>query len=412
MYAIIHVFQISYSQNTPATFVIDSIKIEKNWLTKDKIILQELMFSVGDTVSMEEIVQSESRILNVGNFSEVKLSVDSSNHNLNILCITASDSWMVSPVLIFQGNIKDKNLIFGVNDNNFLGYNVRIYLYHSFGDITRQFGVGVSIPRQLLYKNMSVAVNSTFGEGYYYKYDDRKLVSALACERQNFTIRLTNPYHKDFEYKFSPDINLSLFDHKVDSLVFDNSIRNSLYYHAKYLQISLIESVGFIRRERYRRDGYSFNVSLTCGIGLNSSNPFYYGLGVSFVKYFQINKVLQPSFAFSTGYVSVPYPSMQYQLSATDFKGLYTGEISGKSFYSTYLGLHATYINTNWLVLEQSAFINIGVGGNSISSLVSNSPFCSIGTGFLIGIPKLSYGKVVISMSWSGPDGNWFNLNY
>ncbi|MEL6536417.1 MAG: POTRA domain-containing protein, partial [Bacteroidota bacterium] len=55
---------------------IDSIIIDRNWRTRDKIILRELTFQPGDVVTPQMMKESIDRVWNVGNFATVDWTLD------------------------------------------------------------------------------------------------------------------------------------------------------------------------------------------------------------------------------------------------------------------------------------------------------------------------------------------------
>jgi len=83
--------------------------------------------------------------------------------------VTARDALTIVPILSFNGNKQDWSLSAGVTDNNFLGKNIRFSANGTIGTNTKKVNVGVTIPRQLMYKNMSVSGNVLYGQGNNYR---------------------------------------------------------------------------------------------------------------------------------------------------------------------------------------------------------------------------------------------------
>jgi len=99
--------QVSDSSSTDNNFqVIDSIEITGNDITEEFIILRELTFGIGDTVSQELIEYNRDRIYSLGLFTRVDLlTVQISDKN--ILFINVEESWYIYPIPIIQ--IKDRD---------------------------------------------------------------------------------------------------------------------------------------------------------------------------------------------------------------------------------------------------------------------------------------------------------------
>jgi len=114
---------------------IDSIRIIGNKTTKDFIILRELDFSVGDTVTIKELEYNRSRIISLRLFYSVTLNVVPENGK-NILVITVEESWYIFPVPFF--NLQSNKLsrsTYGMilNWKNFRGRNETIHGLISLG---------------------------------------------------------------------------------------------------------------------------------------------------------------------------------------------------------------------------------------------------------------------------------------
>jgi hypothetical protein len=96
--------------NSSAQITIDSIRIIKNWRTRDKIILEELGFRQGDHIQRSLLDTAMIRIWNIGNFAKVGYELDTLPYNKSLLTIMAQDALTVVPILSFSGNRKDWSL--------------------------------------------------------------------------------------------------------------------------------------------------------------------------------------------------------------------------------------------------------------------------------------------------------------
>lgn len=99
-----------HSQNE--YIIIDSIAIEGNKRTKGPIIFRELLFSAGDTITLDQVPQiinsSKQNLLNTQlfNLAEINIKKWKPDNKVNIL-ITVSESWYFFPAPIFE--LADRN---------------------------------------------------------------------------------------------------------------------------------------------------------------------------------------------------------------------------------------------------------------------------------------------------------------
>ncbi len=85
------------SGNNNLPQVIDSIKITGNDITEDFIILRELTFKIGDTVSTKTLNYNRERIFSLGIFNKVELKTEK-DIGRNILNIIVEESWYIYPI--------------------------------------------------------------------------------------------------------------------------------------------------------------------------------------------------------------------------------------------------------------------------------------------------------------------------
>ena len=390
--------------------VIDSIKIVKNWRTKDKIIREELGFGQGDAVTRGDLDTMMIRIWNIGNFARVTYELDTLPDGGNLLKVLAKDAFTVVPVISFNGSQKDWRLSLGMSDDNFLGRNIRFHISGTMGTNDKSFNMGINVPRQLLYKNMSVSTNLSIGKGINYRYHDGQKSSVIAYHKRQISGGISNPWNEDFKYRFSPNFGWSVFQHVTDSSLVQSEVPFSRHYKVNYLALSLSESVGYIKRMRHQKDGYKIGIGIGAGIGLDAHSPFYYNIGGGAEYHKLFNKVVQFSAKYSSGYTSSVLPSLLFYKGAGDVKGIVTGEISGQAFYTASLGWHFTYINRDWFAMEQSFFVDVGNGKDCYTDLYRNKPLYGVGTGFYFNIPMIPWMSMRLYFTYSGKHSNWFRL--
>jgi outer membrane protein assembly factor BamA len=389
---------------------IDSIVILKNWRSRDAIIREELGFWQGDLVRKSAIDTAIIRLWNVGNFAKVRYELDTFQQGKNLLKIIAQDALTIVPILSFSGNRKDWSLSLGVSDNNFLGRNIELDVSGTMGTNLNNFKLGVTIPRQLLYKNMSVSGNVSYGQGTNYRFENREKTSVVAYSIEQISGGISNPWHEDFKYRFSPNFGWSLFRHKTDTTLAHGEVAFPDQYKIQYLALSVGESVGYVQRKRHQKNGFETSIGIGAGIGLDKDSPAYFSVNYGLRYYKLFNRMLQLSALYSTGFTSSDIPSLLYYLGANNVKGILTGEISGKAYYTGYLGMHLTYVNRDWFALEQSFYVNWGNGKDTYLDLYKTEPLYGVGTGFYMNIPMIPWLGIRFYFTYSGQNSNWFRL--
>lgn len=116
-------------------FIVDSILVEGNEITEEDIILRELTFQAGDTVTAEMLDYNKERIFSLGIFTNVEL-IPSEKENINTILIHVEESWYIYPIPFAQLKDKDWNKIsygFYVVVKNFRGRNETIMTRAAFG---------------------------------------------------------------------------------------------------------------------------------------------------------------------------------------------------------------------------------------------------------------------------------------
>ncbi len=390
---------------------IDSVQIKKNWRTRDKIIMRELQFHPGETVDKTCIENSINQIWNIGNFAYVDYSIDSISPDSYMMNIQAKDAFTLLPYLSFTGTRNDYNLGLGIEDNNFLGRNISLDIRGNIGTYGKNYNLGIQIPRQLLYKNMTLSFQALNGTGNNYRYTGDEKVSVVAYHKRQFSGSIGNPWHTDYYYTFSPNFSWSLFQHKTDTSLIETDVPFVDNYEVNYLALSVGESIGMINRKRHQHDGYSVSAGYGVGIGLDKNSPLYHSFGLNAVYYKLFNPVIEFSSGFSTGYSSSVFPSMIHYLGPANIKGLLTGKESGQGYFSGFVKGSFNYLYFNWFALEQTVYTNFGKADDRYFNIYKKMPRISIGTGFKIWTPMVPWLSASVHFVWLKGSDNWFYLD-
>lgn len=388
---------------------IDSICIEKNWISWNRIIMKEVAFRQGDWVSKGMIDTAIHKIWNIGNFATVKYRIDTLPGNRNLLRITAKDAFNIIPIFSPHGSGKDFTLDLGIMDGNFLGSNLKLMFKYKYGSNSKDILITFNIPRQLLYKNMTIDGAYMMGGSQYYRYNDKEKISGIGYSYKTAYITIGNPFREDYSFEFAPSLTMTWLQESTDSSMIEKGLP-TLDYKVNYMSFSIGEAVGTINYKRHQRDGLTLYLNAGVSLGLDDQSKSYGSLtfGGEYDKLF--NRWLQFTGIFSSGTTTAELPSLLYYKGAYDVKGILTGQISGRSYYTLYLGAHFTYLNKEWIAAEQSLYFNFGNGNDKYSHLFTTKPVYSVGTGFRIYSPMVPWMIILFYISYSPVSSNWYYL--
>jgi outer membrane protein assembly factor BamA len=163
---------------------IDSIKIKGNNTTKDYVILRELTFKEGDTVSTRTLEFNRERVFSLGLFNDVRIALEKGVNGSKAV-IEVEESWYIYPIpfLRFKDGESSKSS-YGVNllYRNFLGRDETIRANLAFG-YDPSFTFNYNIP--VLFSSKKL------GLGFLFNY-------STFVNKTNEGIRLNNG---DYDYK-------------------------------------------------------------------------------------------------------------------------------------------------------------------------------------------------------------------
>ncbi len=404
---------ITHAQKTDASNIwkIDSIQINKNWRTRDKIILRELQFKEGETIDQDCLDRSINQVWNIGSFAQVNYSLDSISPKGHVLNLTARDAFNLVPYITVSGNNDDKNMALGFSDTNFLGRNIDLSLSGNIGTYTSSYKISFGVPRQLLYKNMTLSFQLANGSSNNFRYKNNEKFSVVAYHSKQFSGSIGNPWHTDYKYSFSPNLSWNLFQHKTDTTLVDTDVHFVDNYKVNYLALSIGESFGLINRLRHQHNGYSISGAYGIGIGLNNDSPTYHSFSFGASYYKTINPVIELSASFSTGYTTSTLPSLIHYMNSGDVKGIINGQESGQANYNGKLNAGFTYLDYNWFALEHSIYSHIGMASDHYFDMYKYKPRMSIGTKFRFWTPMIPWLAASIHFTYVKGNNNWFHLD-
>lgn len=141
---------------------VDSIKISGNDKTEDFIILRELTFQPGDTVTESQLKYNSERIFSLNLFTKVEVNRDSINNTK--VNIKVSESWYIYPVpFLDRADKSNNNYSYGIDllYKNFRGRNENLRASVNFGYDPYLF---VMFDNPVMFYNDQIGI--TFGVSY------------------------------------------------------------------------------------------------------------------------------------------------------------------------------------------------------------------------------------------------------
>ena len=163
-------------------FVVDSISITGNEITESFIILRELNFQIGDTLTRSNAIYNRERVYSLGIFNRVFFN-PSIIDSVKILNIEVDESWYIYPVPFIEAKESDlKKLSYGVylRLKNFRGRNE---------DLTAAIALGYDPTFILSYYNPNLEYrnNLFFRTNFSYSDVTNKSLIAEKLNGANFT---------------------------------------------------------------------------------------------------------------------------------------------------------------------------------------------------------------------------------
>jgi len=162
------------------TFAVDSIKIIGNENTEDYIILRELTFSVGDSVSFNQLDYNKERIYSLGIFNFVNVSADTTLNKISVV-INVTESWYIYPIPFYH--LVNDEVRYGIRVvwKNFrgrneklsatvaMGYNPYYSMTYQIPVLSKEYNLGMNISSYYQrIVNPSESTKNIIGEDFEY----------------------------------------------------------------------------------------------------------------------------------------------------------------------------------------------------------------------------------------------------
>jgi len=258
---------LNFSQNTDSLFnselypfIVDSIKLSGNKTTETFIILRELNFSIGDTLTKQNSIYNRERVYSLGIFNHVYF-IPTIVDTKKILTIEVEEGWYIYPIPLIQAKENDLNkLSYGMflRIKNFrgrnedltaaivLGYDPTYYLSYYNPNIVGKENLFIS--STINYSDISN--KSPSAEALYGNSFSQKLIGARLTLGKRFGLFNRLSINSGYSYIetpfYIPGINAS--DDRIDNLVdigigFEHDTRDLTQFPKDGIYSSLIYSV-------------------------------------------------------------------------------------------------------------------------------------------------------------------------
>jgi outer membrane protein assembly factor BamA len=318
--------------------IVDSIIISGNDITEEEIILRELTFSPGDTLTEKLAYYNKERIFSLGIFTKVEIYPLTGKLKDNII-IHVEESWYIYPIPFVQLKNKDWDKLsygFYAVVKNFRGRNETITGKAAFGydpsftlsyykpSVTR--GSNIFFQADVAYTNIKNI--STTAEKLYGNEFDQKLISGQVTTGKRFGL---------FNW-----LSLSLAYNYIEMPFFIKGVS------ASDSRIDRFPSVGvsymFDDRDliQFPKNGLFFDIDwIWKGFGINDAN---YGiLNLDFREYRSLWRELHGKWRFASRFTMgkmIPFYDYSYLGYAEKIRGHFNDQEEGNHFYLSSLELY------------------------------------------------------------------------
>jgi outer membrane protein assembly factor BamA len=329
---------------------IDTIIIQGNHITRDFIILRELTFKQGDTLTQKLAAYNKDRVYSLNIFNQVKVYPLNYNNKINAV-INVDESWYIWPIPFAELKNGDWNKIsYGLDlaIKNFRGRNETVRARAGFGydpSLTLEYMVPVFNYKENIYLSSQLSYNSVqnkslVAEQIYGSIFDQKLINAQITLGKRISLFHNLELTAGFNYietpAYFPGINAS--NQRIDRL---------LYLGAGYV---------YDTRDlaQFPKNGIlgSANV-LVKGLGLNNINYQVYTF--DFREYRPIFWDLISKWRFTTRLTSgksIPYYDYSMLGYQERIRGYLHNVIEGNNYYLTSLEFYHPIIKDMDITLD------------------------------------------------------------
>lgn len=178
---------LAQTESSARNVIVESISLSGNDKTKDQIVLRELLFRTGDTLTQNEfsmlVYRSRQNILNTSLFNFVTIDTLLSRNQDDLLLATVSiillERWYVWPVPIVKMTDRNFNAWWQSRDFTRINYGLDVKWYNFTGRMDELDGViqfGKNHRLSLAYRNPYIDRNKHLGVGFEAGYSKNREV--------------------------------------------------------------------------------------------------------------------------------------------------------------------------------------------------------------------------------------------
>lgn len=297
--------QDSAKDSTEQKFVIGEISIVGNRTTKRHIILRELTFSSGTTVSLKqlqkELIDSKNNLQNTSLFNFVTINTLTDGNKINVVIIV-TERWYLWPVVTFElaetnfnawWENKDFSRInygLGVRKDNFRGRNEKLTLNFQFG-FTEKISIGYSVPYINKGRKLGFSIGFDYGQNHEVNYVSEFNKRQFYKDIDNY---MKKHYRGSLSFDYRPKIRsrhgitLQYFHVEIDDTIRSfnpNYIENDKTL-SEYLALSYRFSIDNRNNKPYPLTGDYFGFEASqIGFGVLNPDIQLFRVGIQY-KYF------------------------------------------------------------------------------------------------------------------------------
>jgi outer membrane protein assembly factor BamA len=269
--------------------IIRSIFIKGNKVTKRHIIIRELSFREGDTISYGELIKkmeaSKKNLLNTSLFNFVTIDTINSSANITDINISVAERWYTWPGPIFELADRNFNVWWETKDperinygfflyrDNFRGRKERLTFYFKFG-YTQQYGISYSVPYLDKRQRSGLGFGVSWSKNHEVNFgslDNRQLFyqDPVKYIRRDFLSRINYTYRRNIYH--SINLEARYFEGRIADTVTD--LEGNYYAKDKslmqYFTLDLFYRNDHRDSKAYPLKGYVFDAEIVQnGLGI------------------------------------------------------------------------------------------------------------------------------------------------
>lgn len=300
MFALLSAQQLNAQQNDDSTFVIGDIYLQGNEQTKDYIVLRELAFTTGDTLTLSQLqllrAKAMRQIFNLKLFTSVSIEISPKDTTgVSDINIYLKERWYLFVVPILEFGDRNFNEWWRTKRLDRLNYGVRVTRFNMRGrnetmrinvqsGFTRKLSLDYNFPYINKKLTLGAAVNFTYSDNkeVWYKTANNKLQRYKDPDNilyRRYKTALQINYRKKIYSWHS--VTAEFNNLWVADTIVSNELNPNFFQNSASNQQSLYTSYNYTYDFRDFRQ-YALNgfmVSLEAGryTFFNNTKPFYTG---------------------------------------------------------------------------------------------------------------------------------------